>query len=163
MVNITIENAFQAFVDATNEVLETMCKISPKEEGTRFEIKENKTWGDVTGMVSLPGEPNSGVMSISFDQKCLLSIVESLIGETHKEINQDVKDAAGELTNMISSMARAKLTTKGLELGMDLPFTVLGRGVEVNSSIHGASKAQILNTDNGSMQISVIFNNSFLI
>jgi CheY-specific phosphatase CheX len=71
-----------------------------------------------------------------------------------------VSDAVGELTNMISSVARAKLTKIGLELGMALPFTVIGKGVGVDTALTGEGHCTILKTKSGNFQLAVVLADS---
>ena len=99
------------FVKAAVDVLSTMAFIQPN-PGKPFVKKNNIATGDVTGLVGLTGEKN-GSVSLSFGKKCAVAIVKNMLGEL-EDVMQDVKDAVGELTNMISGQARAGLAEQGL-------------------------------------------------
>ncbi|MFC1867649.1 chemotaxis protein CheX [Thermodesulfobacteriota bacterium] len=59
-------------------------------------------------MIGLTGEA-AGMISVSFSEKCILAIVLNMFEEEMKELNNDIKDAVGEISNMISGQARQKL------------------------------------------------------
>lgn len=151
-----MQQYFPIFANAAIEVLTTMAGIEATASEFTPSQSHNKTWGDVTGLVALPGVKASGFMSISFEKDCILGIVSALIGESHDEINSSVSDASGELTNMISSVARSKLTEQGIELGMALPFTVIGKNVAVDTAMSEQGYATIISTKFGSFQIAVL-------
>lgn len=125
------ERFLKPFVDATVQVLEMMAQL-PVEAGETHLKESNKTWGEITGIVGMAGHDHSGNMMLSFDKATILRIIESMIGESAEDINNDVIDAVGELTNMISSGARARFSEMGIELDMALPLTIVGTGVEVS-------------------------------
>ena len=45
-------------------------------------------------------------MSVTFSKECAQAVVNHMIGENFTEMNAEVADAVGELTNMISGDAR---------------------------------------------------------
>ena len=95
------------FINATLKVLETMAFVKAK-AGKPFLKKDNTAKGDVSGIIGFTGETN-GTVSVSFDESCILKIVSSMFGEEITEINSEITDAVGEITNMISGQARQKI------------------------------------------------------
>jgi len=59
-------------------------------------------------VIGLTGEVN-GTISCSFTEKSILAIVSNMFGEEMKELNEEIRDAVGEITNMISGQARREL------------------------------------------------------
>ena len=92
------------FINATLNVLETMAFIKP-EAGKPYFKKDDVALGDVSGVIGFTGE-SKGTVSVTFNKLCILKIVSSMFGEEMKEINNDIADAVGEITNMISGQAR---------------------------------------------------------
>ncbi|MBW1796529.1 MAG: chemotaxis protein CheX [Deltaproteobacteria bacterium] len=70
--------------------------------------KDQVASGDVSGVIGLTGEVN-GTISVSFTEKSILAIVSNMLGEEMKELNEDIRDAVGEIANMISGQARQEL------------------------------------------------------
>jgi len=93
---------------------------------------DNKTFGEVTGVIGLMGENVVGNMIVSFDGPSILSIVSRMLGETFTEINKDVVDAVGEITNMICGGAKTEFAEMGLGIGMASPMMVTGKDIELS-------------------------------
>jgi chemotaxis protein CheX len=71
-------------------------------------------------------ERQSGTLSISFSEKSILAIVSNMLGEKIPQMNDDIKDAVGEITNMISGQARQRLAAIGISLQGALPAAIGG-------------------------------------
>jgi chemotaxis protein CheX len=143
------------FIKAAIDVLSTMAFIQPK-PGKPFVKKNNIATGDVTGLVGLTGD-KSGSVSLSFTRKCAVAIVKNMLGDEVEDIMQDVKDAVGELTNMISGQARAGLSEQGLTFQGSTPTVIMGD----NHSISHVAKTPIMaipfETEYGSFTIEFCF------
>ena len=118
------------FLSATSNVLSTMAQTVPT-PGKPTIKKGNMTWGVVTGVIGMAGDDMSGNMVISFDEKSILAIVSKMLMEEFKELNKDVLDAVGELTNMISGGAKKDLSEKGYSFNMATPMMIKGENVEI--------------------------------
>lgn len=118
------------FIDSAINVLSTMCSVNPVPG--KISIKsEKKTWGDVTGIIGLAGETVMGNMMLSFNKSGVLHIVSKMLMDNFTEINQEVTDAVGELTNMITGGAKKELSELGMATEMAIPIVVAGKGVEI--------------------------------
>ena len=74
-----------------------------------------------------------------------------------KELNEEIKDAVGELTNMISGQARLKLDELGRSLEASIPSIITGKNHAV---IHITSDPIItipFATNDGDFTIEVCF------
>jgi chemotaxis protein CheX len=94
-----------------------------------------KCWGDVTGFIGLTGDECTGIFAISFSENAVLAIVGRLLMDEFTEINEDVLDAVGELTNMVSGQVKKELLDRGHRIDMSSPVVIQGLGVPVT---HGA-------------------------
>ena len=112
----------QPFVDATVKVLETMAFTTPT---LRAIGPWNKTLaaGQVVGIIGLSNENErlQGFMSLGFTEGCICRIVSNMLGEEFSRICDEVREAVGEIANMISGQARQGLSTKGIKLQAALP------------------------------------------
>ncbi len=116
------------FVDATLNVIQTMAQIRA-EPGKPSQKKDDKTRGEVTGLIGMGGDELSGNMILSFEKAAILPIVSAMLMEEFTEINQDVIDAVGELTNMITGGAKKLLAEKGYTFAMATPVMLSGSEV----------------------------------
>ncbi len=141
------------FINATLNVLETMAFIKP-EAGKPYLKKDKVAQGDVSGVMGFTGETN-GTMSITFDELCILKIVSNMFGEEMKEINNEIADAVGELTNIISGQARKELEEIGKVFHGAIPSVVTGKSHKLESMTKGPKIAIPFKTDFGSFTIEV--------
>lgn len=144
------------FVNATQQVLSTMAMMQCK-AGKPFVKKDSSAMGDVTGIVGLTGD-KSGTFSISFSKSCGIAVVKNMLGEDIQDIVNDVKDAVGEVTNMISGAARAELQQNhSLTISGSTPSVVMG----ANHTIAHVSKEPIMavpfSTEHGDFVIECCF------
>lgn len=139
------------FLLAAVKVMETMTftEARPKKPYLKQD-KEPK--GDVTGIIGINGQAE-GSLAISFKHDCICHLVTNMFGEQVDTINQDVKDAVGELTNMISGDARRQLAESGLPLQAGIPQVFSGPGHKVEHS--GPAIAVPFETPGGEFTIEV--------
>lgn len=146
-------NLVNPFIEATVHVLSSMA-FTKAQAGKPYLKKDNVAKGDVTGIVGLIGEAR-GTISVSFTEECILSIVSNMFGEKIGEINDEVKDAVGEILNIVSGQARQKLESTGRILKGAIPTVISGK----NHSISHITKETIIavpfKTENGDFTIEV--------
>ncbi|GAB7023850.1 chemotaxis protein CheX [Salidesulfovibrio brasiliensis] len=143
------------FIKAAVDVLSTMAFIQPK-VGKPYVKKNNTAVGDVTGLVGLTGD-KQGSVSMSFDKKCAVNIVKNMLGDEIDDIMQDVKDAVGELTNMISGQARAGLAERGLVFEGSTPSVIMGDNHTISHVAKNPIMAIPFSTDHGGFTIEFCF------
>ena len=118
-----------SFLEATVSVIKTMAAVDLA-PGKPFIKKGSISTGDISGIVGMAGE-SEGSLSLSFSKECILHIVSSMFGEPFTNINEEVKDAVGEFTNMISGDARRRLETAGIIYQGAIPSVITGPGHEI--------------------------------
>ncbi|MEA1867504.1 MAG: chemotaxis protein CheX [Thermodesulfobacteriota bacterium] len=141
------------FLEATIDVLKTMAFVESR-PGKPYLKKDDLAKGDVSGIIGFTGAA-TGSMALSFSEKCILKIVSNMLGEESKEINDDIKDAVGELTNMVSGAARKNLEPIGLSLSAAIPTVVAGKGHSVSHVMGGPSIIIPFETEQGPFFVDV--------
>ncbi len=141
------------FINATENVLGTMAFVESK-AGKPYLKKDDVARGDVSGVIGFTGETN-GTLSVTFDELCILKIVSSMFGEEMTEINDEIADAVGELTNMISGQARKELEEIGKKYQAAIPTVVTGKNHKLESMTKGPKIAIPFKTDAGSFTVEV--------
>lgn len=63
---------------------------------------DNLAKGDVSGLIGMVGPQTKGSLSITFEQKLVLQIMQNMLGENPGKINEEVTDLVGEITNMVT-------------------------------------------------------------
>ncbi len=127
-----------AFVDGVIKTMKTMAQtdVTP---GKPYIEQNLNVKGDIAGMVGMVAPPLKGTLLISYDKNSIFTILENMLGEKHAEVNQDVADAVGELTNMIYGCAKTTLNQLGYNFEMAIPSVIRG-----NFQISKAEKSATL-------------------
>jgi chemotaxis protein CheX len=143
------------FLEATLSVIKTMAFLEPT-AGKPFIKKNVAACGDVSGIVGITGEAE-GSLCLTFSKGCILQICSKMFGEEQKEINEDVKDAVGELTNIISGDSRRRLQEIGYTFQGAVPTVVSGQGHEVKHITKGPILSIPFSTESGNFIVEVCF------
>jgi len=80
-----------------------------------------------------------------------------MFGETMTELNTEIADAVGELTNMISGQARRELEEVGKVFKAAIPSVITGRNHSITHYTDGPKIAIPFSTENGDFTIEVCF------
>lgn len=142
-----------SFLDATQEVLKTMAFIEPR-SGKAFLKNDSFAQGDVSAIIGMTGSVK-GSLALSFSGSCILKIVSNMLGEQMVEITADVKDAVGEITNMVSGVARQKLEGQGYNVAAAIPTVVSGLNHTILHVLSGPSLIIPFETDDGPFVVDV--------
>lgn len=114
-----------------NPLLAAIVDILGKVAGIHADVKkpflktDPKGMGAVSGMLTLKGD-HTGTAAISFSDKCILMVVSKMFGEEITEVDNDVKDAVGEISNMISGQATQLYEKDGLSVKAALDQVLMG-------------------------------------
>ena len=112
-------------IQATADILEKVGSL-PIKVKKPFIKEDPRARGEITSIITLSGDI-SGTVSISFPGKCILSVVSKMVGEPMLKMNDDIKDALGEITNMISGQATQLFEMTGQSLKASLSQVVMGK------------------------------------
>ncbi len=141
------------FLQGTAHVLKTMAFIDPI-AGKPFLKKDRVATGDVSGIIGLTGDAK-GSLALSFTESCIFAILSNMLGETYTEINDEILDAVGELTNMISGDARKRLEAEGLIITAAIPTIISGKNHTIKHIVNGPSIIIPFSTAHGSFVVDV--------
>ncbi len=117
------------FIQSTIEVLQTMAGIEPRRGTPRLKGGEESSY-DVSGLIGLTGQVQ-GFVAVSFRESAALYVVTRFLGEPVDTVDSQVRDAVGELTNIIAGGAKRVLSHAGYDLKISIPSVVVG----VNHSV----------------------------
>lgn len=112
------------FINATINALGTMAATSPK-RGNPYLKNEEEASGDISAVIGIAGEA-TGWVAVSFEKKAVLKIVSNMLMAEKVFIDADVRDAVGEIVNMIAGGAKGELATKGISFKLAIPTVIIG-------------------------------------
>jgi len=119
--------------------MSTMAQMELIPEKPR--LKKNEiALGDVSGLIGMVSEQAKGSLSITFEGGLALATMKNMVGEAPDEINEEIIDLVGEITNMVTGGAKRMLSEKGIEFDMATPIVVSG----ADHSIHHKAKGPIV-------------------
>jgi len=115
------------FVNATKVTFETMVHtaVTP---GKIMLLSGSKLNYDISGIIGLSGGAK-GTVAISFPRVTALKVVSEFIGEKQLALDETVKDAVGELANIIAGAAKKDLTQ--YKISISLPTVIIGENHKV--------------------------------
>jgi chemotaxis protein CheX len=144
------------FLDGTVSVLKTMAFVEPRAAKPYLKV-DNLAKGDVSGIIGLTGSA-TGSLALSFSEAAILKIVSNMLGENIKSLNSDIKDAVGEITNMISGVARKHLEAEGFYIQAAIPTVVSGKDHSITHVLGGPSLIIPFEIDEGTFVVDVCLN-----
>lgn len=90
---------------------------------------------NIAGVINLTCKHFTGSIAIAFSQEVFLKIYETMLGEKHDVINDEVRDAAGEILNIIYGQAKKELNRVGYELEKAIPTILSGNGIDIHHGL----------------------------
>lgn len=127
------------FLSSMLNVMSTMGNMELVPEKPKLK-KSKVAHGDVSGLIGMVSPEAKGSLSITFDAPLALATMKSMVGEAPDEVNDEITDLVGEITNMVAGGAKRILSDKGFDFDMATPVVVSGK----NHTIHHKSKGQIV-------------------
>ena len=119
---------FKAITDAVESCL-TMCDASAKWVGTSTVPMADP--GTVTGMIGIHGNV-SGFITVNMAEKVALSAVGGLLQDQFHELDAQVIDGVGEMTNIISGGIKNGLAGSPWQFGyVTVPSVIVGRNYQI--------------------------------
>jgi chemotaxis protein CheX len=146
------------FLQGTVEVLKKMAFIEAR-PGKVYLKQTALAHGDVSGVIGITGDM-IGSLAISFNESCICHLLSSMLGESFAEANQDVFDGVGELTNMISGVARTYMEKDGLLVYAAIPSVVYGKNHTINHILKSPSIVIPFVTDQGAFVVDICIKRS---
>ncbi len=144
LVNAFVEGMVEVIKSTGTEVKEGKPFVEPQ-----FEAK-----GSIAGMIGMVAGDMRGTITISFDDSSVFHILENWLMEHHDQINDEVADAVGELTNQIYGKAKTTLNELGYGFEMAIPTVITGGG-KIKSYHDGATLILPFTCDNGNFFIEI--------
>jgi len=118
-------------VKATQDVFDTMIMM-PVTPGTPLAEQVETFHCNVSGMLGFSGDLK-GMLTIHCPDAVAQAITANFLGMDIDSVNDDVKDAIGELANMITGGVKDALAESGEGIRLSVPTTIAGRSYSLAS------------------------------
>jgi chemotaxis protein CheX len=141
------------FISATLDALRDMAGLDPRRGTPRLKGRGDASY-DISGVAGLTGQVK-GFVVLSFQQSAALHVVSAFAGEPFEQLDDDVKDAVGELTNMVAGGAKRGLGEAGYELRFSIPSVIVGPGHTISRPTGVPCFEIPFETDGGSFSVEL--------
>ena len=115
------------FLSATANVFRTMLGQEIA-RGQPYLKGHHQPDHEISGIIGMSGKA-VGTVVLSLSRQAAIGAAGKMLGETPTELNADVVDAVGELTNMIAGNAKAQL--EQFSMSISLPSVIIGKNHSV--------------------------------
>jgi chemotaxis protein CheX len=122
-------------VEATREVFETMVFRSLT-TGVPIEGEALRPSSNVVGTVGFAGS-QSGLVAFYSTMDAAKEIAGAMLGLDPSQVNGEVPDAIGEITNMIAGSFRTKMAAEGDAWAISVPTVTLGSDFYIKPMVTG--------------------------
>ncbi len=120
------------FIEGTLHILDTTAFVKVKPEPP-FLKKDRKSLGDISGYLEISGDL-IGSAVVSFSEESILGIVSAMFGEDMTEINDEIKDAVGEISNMVAGHVTTKIAELSKKVKVKFKEIKMGQGTLIPHS-----------------------------
>lgn len=121
-------NCINPVLSATKSVFEAMLGCSPVRKGIVLKDSSQPRY-EISAVIGVTGRAN-GTIALSLKSSTAIEVLDRLVGIQAEEINAEVCDAIGELTNIIVGNTKAKM--EELQLSISIPNIITSSGHHVH-------------------------------
>ncbi len=122
---------------ATQDVFSTMIMME-LEAGTPLEGRGKGFATHISSLIGLGGQIR-GMLAVHCPENVAKSITSGFLGMEVEELDEDVKDAIGEVANMVAGNLKAFFTGQGIDIALAIPTSVIGKSYRTGG-IAGATR-----------------------
>lgn len=133
-------NIGQDIIGATTDVFSTMLMmdlvVGDPVEGPGGEVMSN-----ITSMLGLGGDIR-GMLAVHCPAAVAMAITSGFLGMDVDELNEDVKDAIGEIANMVAGNLKIAFAGYDLKIELAIPTSIVGESYRVGGML-GARRVAV--------------------
>jgi chemotaxis protein CheX len=124
-----VNNVLLSAVIAAVQSALTMCGITARCVGAASVPVRDA--GKVTGMIGVHGK-SSGFVTVNMTERVAIRAANSLLQEDFAELNSQIVDATGEITNMVVGGIKSALATTPWSFSqITVPSVIVGQGYSI--------------------------------
>lgn len=120
----------EAVTKATTDLFSTMMSLELSAGETltcRGDITDEIV---ITGLIGLAGA-YKGTLAVHFTQAMALKSISAMLGMECEELSDDMRDAIGEVANIIAGGLKTELSARGITFDLSLPTIIAGNNYSV--------------------------------
>jgi len=143
----------QDIISATTDVFSTMLAVDlmvgEPVEGPGGEVVSN-----ITAMLGLGGDIR-GMLAVHCPAAVAMAITSGFLGMDVDTLNEDVKDAIGEIANMVAGNLKIAFAGAGVKTELAIPTSVIGESFRVGGMLGARRVAVPFGTESGQFLVEL--------
>ena len=120
----------QHISESTQEIFSSMIMLEVK-PGEPFNRNKSMLTNSISGIIGLAGN-TKGLLAIHLPVSVALAVTTGFLGMDVDEIDEDVRDAIGELANMLGGSIKSAIDPKGSEIQLSMPSSISGEEYSID-------------------------------
>ena len=120
----------QHISESTQEIFSSMIMLEVK-PGEPFNRNKSMLTNSISGIIGLAGN-TKGLLAIHLPVNVALAVTTAFLGMDVDEIDEDVRDAIGELANMLGGSIKSAIDPKGSEIQLSMPSSISGEEYSID-------------------------------
>ncbi|MFO7767050.1 MAG: chemotaxis protein CheX [Pelovirga sp.] len=120
----------QDIIDSTQDIFSSMIMLDVT-PGEPFLRNDDKLVNSISGIIGLAGN-TKGMLAIHMTNEAALAVTAAFLGMEVEEIDEDVRDAIGELANMLAGSIKSILDPGGSDIKLSMPSAIYGEDYTVD-------------------------------
>lgn len=145
----------QEIIAATQEVFSSMLMLEIKGEDVS-EQGRSVIHSNMTSMIGLGGGVR-GMLAVHCPGAVAKAITGGFLGMEIEELDEDVKDAIGEIANMVAGNLKIAYGNSGVNVELAIPTSIIGESFRL-SGIAGAKRHFVaFQLDSGSFWVELMY------
>jgi chemotaxis protein CheX len=106
-----------------------MLEVTPGDPYKRMDLSLKNS---ISGIIGMAGSIK-GLLAIHLPNQTALEVTTAFLGMDVENIDDDVRDAIGELANMLGGSLKSALDPKGSDIKLSMPSTICGEEYSIES------------------------------
>lgn len=127
----------QHIIESTQEIFSSMIMLDVT-SGEPFKRNNELLENSISGIIGLAGA-TKGLLAIHMPNDTAFAVTTAFLGMDVEKIDEDVRDAIGELANMLGGSLKAVLDPNGSEIQLSMPSAVHGEEYSVDCLANAAT------------------------
>lgn len=113
--------------------------------------------GEVSGIIGMIGPQIKGSLAVTFDKDLAKNMMLNMFGEASDEVDDDMRDLVGEMTNMLCGGAKSLLAEQNYQFNMATPVIVSGKSHIIQHKVDGPKILLRFSSDKGNAYLEICF------
>ncbi len=148
-------NIGEEIIAGIKEVFSTILMVDLQAE----EVIENgdcEINSNLTSMIGLGGGIR-GMLAIHCPADVARGITSGLLGMEIQELDEDVKDAVGEVANMVAGNLKVSYAKNGIDIELAIPTSIVGDSFAVSGMADANRVIAVMKAPEGPLWIELLF------